>query len=161
MLKGKTALVTGSTSGIGLGIAKALAQQGANIVLNGFGDAEGPKSQVAALGVQAEYHGADMSKPDQIEDMMKFAAVRHRRGFRDVLVPRIRVFSTHESSHLRRVGGKRWPGDSSDLRRLGSDRSVVVTPRQRLARHGRVGRTDRQRVAALATTRSRRGPRQP
>ena len=40
MLKGKTALVTGSTSGIGLGIAKALAQQGANIVLNGFGDAE-------------------------------------------------------------------------------------------------------------------------
>jgi 3-hydroxybutyrate dehydrogenase len=42
MLKGKTALVTGSTSGIGLGIAKALARQGANIVLNGFGDVEGP-----------------------------------------------------------------------------------------------------------------------
>jgi 3-hydroxybutyrate dehydrogenase len=43
MLKGKTALVTGSTSGIGLGIAKALARQGANIVLNGFGDVEGPR----------------------------------------------------------------------------------------------------------------------
>ena len=43
MLKGKTALVTGSTSGIGLGIAKALARQGANIVLNGFGDVEGPQ----------------------------------------------------------------------------------------------------------------------
>ena len=42
MLKGKTALVTGSTSGIGLGIAKALARQGANIVLNGFGDVAGP-----------------------------------------------------------------------------------------------------------------------
>ena len=42
MLKGKTALVTGSTSGIGLGIAKALARQGANIVLNGFGDVDGP-----------------------------------------------------------------------------------------------------------------------
>lgn len=42
MLKGKTALVTGSTSGIGLGIAKALAKQGANIVLNGFGDHAGP-----------------------------------------------------------------------------------------------------------------------
>lgn len=42
MLKGKTALVTGSTSGIGLGIAKALARQGANIVLNGFGDVEAP-----------------------------------------------------------------------------------------------------------------------
>src|SRR6478609_4135935 len=79
MLKGKTALVTGSTSGIGLGIAKALAQQGANVVLNGFGDAEGPKSQVAALGVQVEYHGADMSKPDQIEDMMKFAASKFGR----------------------------------------------------------------------------------
>lgn len=42
MLKGKTALVTGSTSGIGLGIAKALASQGANIVLNGFGDVDTP-----------------------------------------------------------------------------------------------------------------------
>jgi NAD(P)-dependent dehydrogenase (short-subunit alcohol dehydrogenase family) len=49
MLQGKTALVTGSTSGIGLGIAKALAKQGANIVLNGFGDVEGPKAEIAAL----------------------------------------------------------------------------------------------------------------
>ena len=84
MLKGKTALVTGSTSGIGLGIAKALAQQGANIVLNGFGDAEGPKAAIAALGVRTEYHGADMSKPEQIEDMMRFAASKFGRV--DVLV---------------------------------------------------------------------------
>ena len=84
MLKGKTALVTGSTSGIGLGIAKALAQQGANIVLNGFGDAEGPKAEIAALGVTAQYHGADMSKPAEIEDMMKFAASAFGRV--DVLV---------------------------------------------------------------------------
>src|SRR5205085_5122344 len=62
MLKGKTALVTGSTSGIGLGIAKALAQQGVNIVLNGFGDAQGPKAQLEALGVAVAYHGADMSQ---------------------------------------------------------------------------------------------------
>jgi 3-hydroxybutyrate dehydrogenase len=84
MLKGKTALVTGSTSGIGLAIAEALAQQGANIVLNGFGDAETPKARIEALGVRAEYHGADMSKPDQIEDMMKFAASKFGRV--DILV---------------------------------------------------------------------------
>ncbi len=84
MLKGKNALVTGSTSGIGLGIAKALARQGANIVLNGFGDVEGPSAEVAALGVQVAYHGADVSKPAEIEDMMKFAASRFGRV--DILV---------------------------------------------------------------------------
>ena len=50
MLKNKTALITGSTSGIGLGIAKALAQQGANIVLNGFGDAETPQKEICGPG---------------------------------------------------------------------------------------------------------------
>jgi 3-hydroxybutyrate dehydrogenase len=84
MLKGKTALVTGSTSGIGLGLAKALAQQGANIVLNGFGDVEGPKAEVAALGVKVAYHGADMSKPAEIEAMMKYAAAQFGRV--DILV---------------------------------------------------------------------------
>ena len=84
MLSNKTALVTGSTSGIGLGIAKALAQQGANIVLNGFGDVEGPKAEIAALGVKVEYHSADMSKPAEIEAMMAFAAERFGRV--DILV---------------------------------------------------------------------------
>jgi len=84
MLKGKTALVTGSTSGIGLGIAKALAQQGANIVLNGFGDAQGPKAELEALGVTVAYHGADMSQPMQIEEMMAFAATTFGRV--DILV---------------------------------------------------------------------------
>ncbi|OYQ40314.1 3-hydroxybutyrate dehydrogenase [Rhodoferax sp. TH121] len=73
MLKGKTAIVTGSTSGIGLGIAKALAAQGANIVLNGFGDVDSPKAEVAALGAQVGYHGADMSKPADIEAMVQYA----------------------------------------------------------------------------------------
>jgi 3-hydroxybutyrate dehydrogenase len=84
MLKGKTALVTGSTSGIGLGIAKALARQGANIVLNGFGDVEGPKAEIGALGAQVSYHGADMSKPAEIEAMMRHAASQFGRV--DVLV---------------------------------------------------------------------------
>ena len=84
MLANKTALVTGSTSGIGLGIAKALARQGANIVLNGFGDAEGPKAEIAALGAKVAYHGADMSKPTEIEAMMAFAAATF--GQVDILV---------------------------------------------------------------------------
>jgi 3-hydroxybutyrate dehydrogenase len=84
MLKGKTALVTGSTSGIGLGIATALARQGANVVLNGFGDTEGPQAQIRGLGARVAYHGADMSKPAEIEAMMKFAADTFGRV--DVLV---------------------------------------------------------------------------
>ena len=84
MLKGKTALVTGSTSGIGLGIARSLARQGAHIVLNGFGDVKGPKTEIAALGVKVAYHGADMSKPAEIEAMMKFAAKEFGRV--DILV---------------------------------------------------------------------------
>ncbi len=84
MLKGKTALVTGSTSGIGLGIAQALAQQGANIMLNGFGDIEGPKAAIAQHGVTVAYHGADMSKPAEIEDMMREAAGQFGRV--DILV---------------------------------------------------------------------------
>ena len=88
MLKGKTALVTGSTSGIGLGIALALARQGANIVLNGFGDVDGPKAEVQEAGkahdIKIGYHGADMSKAEQIADMMKYAAAEFGRV--DILV---------------------------------------------------------------------------
>ena len=84
MLKNKTALVTGSTSGIGLGIAHALARQGANIVLNGFGDVEAAQAAIASHGVQVMYHGADMSKPAEIEAMM--AAAAERFGRVDILV---------------------------------------------------------------------------
>jgi len=73
MLKAKTALVTGSTSGIGLGIAKALARQGARIVLNGFGDVQGARAEVQSLGAEVGYHGADMSKPAEIADLMAYA----------------------------------------------------------------------------------------
>ena len=88
MLKGKTALVTGSTSGIGQAIAKRLAEDGANVVINGFGD----KAEIEAFaddlaktcGVQVLYSPADMSKPAQIREMMDMAA--DKLGGVDVLV---------------------------------------------------------------------------
>ena len=77
MLKGKTALITGSTSGIGLGIAKSLARQGAHILLNGFGDVDAPRAEVLAAGytagVEVDFHGADMSRAADIEDLFKYA----------------------------------------------------------------------------------------
>ena len=84
MLKGKTALVTGSTSGIGLGIALALAKDGANVMLNGFGEYEAAKRAVAECGVKVSYHGADMSKPAEIEAMMAY--IDQQFGGCDILV---------------------------------------------------------------------------
>ncbi|MCK6429184.1 MAG: 3-hydroxybutyrate dehydrogenase [Burkholderiaceae bacterium] len=87
MLKGKTALVTGSTSGIGLGIARALAKEGANIVVNGFGEDRviaGVEKELQALGVRTLYHGADMGKPAEIEDLIRTA--ERTFGCIDVLV---------------------------------------------------------------------------
>ena len=84
MLTNKTALVTGSTSGIGLGMAKALAAQGINIIMNGFGDKDGTIAEVAALGVKVGFHGADMSKPTEIEEMVRYAEATF--GGVDILV---------------------------------------------------------------------------
>lgn len=86
-IKGKTALITGSTSGIGLGIAKAMAEAGANIVMNGFGDTaaiEAERQGLEDMGVRAIYHGADMGKPDEIKAMMDAAAAEF--GGVDILV---------------------------------------------------------------------------
>ena len=84
MLKAKTALVTGSTSGIGLGLAVALAKAGANVMLNGFGDVAGAKAEVAKLGGRVGFHGADMSKPAEIEAMVR--ACEAEFGAVDILV---------------------------------------------------------------------------
>jgi len=88
MMKGKTALVTGSTSGIGLGIAEALAKQGANIVLNGFGERSEIERLRAGLAekhhVDVQHDGADMTRPDSIEAMLKSALGRF--GAVDILV---------------------------------------------------------------------------
>jgi len=88
MLKGKMALITGSTSGIGLGIAEAFAMQGANLVLNGFGDnsdIERLRAQLAdKYGITVKYDGADMSKAGAIEAMLDAAIAEF--GAVDVLV---------------------------------------------------------------------------
>ncbi|QJE72308.1 3-hydroxybutyrate dehydrogenase [Aerophototrophica crusticola] len=88
MLKGKLAIVTGSTSGIGLGIARRLAGAGADILLNGFGDPGEIERLRTGLegefGIRAAYSGADMSKPDQVKGMVEEALGRFGRV--DVLV---------------------------------------------------------------------------
>src|SRR5262249_15709672 len=88
MLKGKTALVTGSTSGIGLATARALAQDGANVMLNGFGDeAEIEKIRGGCekdFGVKADYSPANMANPAEIADMIR--STEKNFGSLDVLV---------------------------------------------------------------------------
>src|SRR4051794_29858245 len=88
MLKGKAAVVTGATSGIGLGIARALAKEGADLMLNGFGD----KAEIERLrtgltaeyGVKVTYSAADMSKPADIAGMIQQAT--KELGHVDILV---------------------------------------------------------------------------
>ena len=88
MLKGKSALVTGSTSGIGLAIARAMAARGANVTINGFGDTAAIEKERSGIekefGVKAVYSPADMTKPAEIADMVKTAEKTF--GSLDVLV---------------------------------------------------------------------------
>ncbi|MEO0670241.1 MAG: 3-hydroxybutyrate dehydrogenase [Pseudomonadota bacterium] len=84
----RTAIITGSTSGIGLGIAEAYAAEGFNVMLNGFGDADEIEATRAALDAKASgtvgYNGADMTKPDQIADLV--AQTQADMGQVDVLL---------------------------------------------------------------------------
>jgi 3-hydroxybutyrate dehydrogenase len=83
-LSGKSALITGSTSGIGLGIARALSDAGANVVLNGFGDVLAARAFVEQAGGKVIYHGADLSHPEQIADLMRYSEKEF--GSIDILV---------------------------------------------------------------------------
>ncbi|MGD1954359.1 MAG: 3-hydroxybutyrate dehydrogenase [Sphingomonadales bacterium] len=86
-LRGKSAVITGSTSGIGLGIAQAFASAGVNVALNGFGDAEEietNRAEIEAAGVKALYNGADMTKPDEIKGLIQEA--EETFGAVDILV---------------------------------------------------------------------------
>src|SRR3546814_11718167 len=87
-LKGKSALVTGSTSGIGLATARAFAAEGANVTINGFGEAAAIERERAALesefGVTDRYSAADMTRPDQIAEMV--AQHEAAYGTLDILV---------------------------------------------------------------------------
>src|SRR2546428_6208046 len=87
-LKGRGAIVTGSTSGIGLGIAQALAGQGASVLLNGFGEPEAIHKLVQGIGkrhqVKVVFSGADISKVDEVQEMVRYA--EKALGSVDILV---------------------------------------------------------------------------
>lgn len=86
-LKGKTAVITGSTSGIGLGLAHGLADAGVNLVINGFGkdaEIEAERNALESKGIQCLYHGADMTKPEDIKDLIHTAEKKF--GGIDILI---------------------------------------------------------------------------
>jgi 3-hydroxybutyrate dehydrogenase len=107
MLKGKVAIVTGSTSGIGLGIAEALAAQGVDLVVNGFGDAaqiEGLRAELASRhGVRVVYSAADMSKPDQVTGMVEQAT--SELGRVDILVNNAGI---QHVAHVQDFPAEKW-----------------------------------------------------
>jgi 3-hydroxybutyrate dehydrogenase len=153
MLEGKTALVTGSTSGIGLGIACALARQGARLMLNGFGDVEGALATVRALGGEVDYHGADMSKPAEIAAMV--AACETRFGSVDVrwdAIIAINLSSAFHAMHAALPGMKarNW----GRVLNIASAHGLVASAGKSAyvaAKHGIVGLT---KAAALETATS-------
>jgi 3-hydroxybutyrate dehydrogenase len=173
LLTSKTALVSGSTSGIGLAYANALAGQGANIMLNGFGDAAEIEKARAAIeaehGVKAAYNGADMTKPAEIEALVKQtvstfgsvdilinnAGVQHTAPIEDFPVERwdtiiaINLSSgfhtmRHAVPYMRKAGWGRIINTASVQGLIGSTQKAAYVA----SKHGLVGMT---KVVALET----------
>ncbi|MEN9657953.1 MAG: hypothetical protein RL571_1418 [Pseudomonadota bacterium] len=133
VLLGKTALITGSTSGIGLGIARALADAGANIVLNGFGDVLAARQHVEQAGGKVRYHGADLSYPEQIGELINYA--NHEFGGIDILVNNAGI------QHLANVEDfsiERWNSIIALNLSAGFHTSRLVVPAMRKKNWGRI-----------------------
>jgi 3-hydroxybutyrate dehydrogenase len=137
MLKQKSAIVTGSTSGIGLGIARALAQNGADILLNGFGNAEEIEFTRAEMqrqfGVEVRCSGADMSRPDQVRAMVGFAQAEF--GKVDIVVNNAGI---QHVAPIEEFADDKW--DAVMAINLSSAFHVIkaVTPDMKARRFGRI-----------------------
>lgn len=133
MIKNKNALVTGSTSGIGLGIAKALASQGVNIMMNGFGEVEESITQVALFGSRVEYHNADLSKLSDIESLMK--ATEATLGRIDILVNNAGI---QHVSNLEDFKVEHWDAIIAINLSVAFHTTRMALPRMRAANWGRI-----------------------
>jgi 3-hydroxybutyrate dehydrogenase len=137
MLKQKSAIVTGSTSGIGLGIARALAQQGADILLNGFGDPQEIEFTRAELqrqfGVKVRYSGADMSRPADVRAMAELAQAEF--GKVDIVINNAGI---QHVAPIDEFADEKW--DAVIAINLSSAFHLIkaVVPGMKARRHGRI-----------------------
>jgi len=137
MLKHKSAIITGSTSGIGLGIARALARNGADIMLNGFGDAQEIEFTRTELerqfGIEVRYSSADMSRPDQVREMVALA--QDEFGKVDIVVNNAGI---QHVAPIEEFDDERW--DAVMAINLSSAFHIIkaVTPGMKARRFGRI-----------------------
>jgi 3-hydroxybutyrate dehydrogenase len=148
----KTALVTGSTSGIGLGIARAFAQAGANVMLNGFGDAGLIKELCAELSVrpdQVRYHGANVAAANEVRRL--FADTEQAFGALDILVNNAGI---QHVSPVDEFPEEKWTTIQNVILNIASAHGLVASPFKSAyvaAKHGQVGLT---KTVALETAES-------